>query len=123
LSEIEQQREYTETMKKIVFPAELISLEVSNVLPQSSLVTLYQQTDMFNSIKWFALDYQRMQINNYCFEVPWDASPYSSPDGNFIAFSRGYPEYPDGEIIILNLSTGYVSIIEGYQMVGWGVQQ
>lgn len=121
--EIMQQAEYTKIMSKIALPAKIIPIEVSSLLPHTSSLSLYQHTDIFGPTKWFTFDNERTEIKDYCFEVSWDASPYSSPDGNFIAFSRGYPEYPAGEIIILNLSTGYISTLEGYQLIGWGIQQ
>ena len=97
---------------------------VSSVFPKSNSMILYTINEFAPSPhRWFSLDYQSMTLKNLCFETPWNSAPNISPDGNFIAFSRSYPDYPAGEITILNLSTGDVSTIEGYQLIGWGVQE
>jgi len=123
LSEIEQLHEYDSSMRKIIVPTTSMPIEILQLMPETDSLILYQKTESFAPTNWYIFNYEKMKFVNYCYESAWDVSVYPSPDGNFLAFSRGYPEYPDGEIAILNLSTGYVSTIEGFQMVGWGIQQ
>ena len=121
VSDITQQQDYSKIMRKIVLPTEFGPLRVTDMLPQTNLLSLYQNTDFDSSspIMYFTLDPQNMKLMNYCFEIPRDAIVADSPDGNFIAIY----EHPKSEITILNLKTGYVSVLKDYHLVGWGVQK
>lgn len=121
VSDITQQQDYSKIMRKIVLPTEFGQLRVTDMLPQTNLLSLYQNTDIDSGspIMYFTLDLQNMKLMNYCFEIPRDATVADSPDGNFIAIF----EYPKSEITILNLKTGYASVLKGYHLVGWGVQK
>ena len=119
ISEIGKQTEYAKVMKKIVLPKELHPLGVW-AIPHSRSVLLFNY--FLSPEKWYALDYQEMKLKKYCFASAVDASPILSPDGRFIAFSRDSSIYPSGEITILNLTTGQIAVVKGYQMIDWGVQ-
>lgn len=121
VSDITQQQNYSKIMRKIVLPEEFVQLRVTDMLPQTNLLSLYQYTDFYSGslILYFTLDPQNIKLMNYCFEIPRDAIVADSPDGNFIAIF----EYPKSEITILNLKTGYASVLKDYHLVGWGVQK
>jgi hypothetical protein len=127
VSDITQQQDYSKIMRKIVLPTEFGPLRATDMLPQTNLWNLFQKRDIDSTspVMYFTLDPQNMNLTNYCFEINWGSYIMDSPDGNFIAISRDYAgdEYPKGEIIILNLKSGYASVIEGYQLLGWGVQK
>ncbi len=127
VSDITQQQDYSKIMRKIVLPTEFGQLRVTDMLPQTNLWSLYQNTDIDSSspIMYFTLDPQNMKLMNYCFEIPWDANVADSPDGTFIAISSisSGDEYPRSEITILNLRTGYASVLKDFHLVGWGVQK
>jgi hypothetical protein len=127
ISDITQQQDYSKIMRKITLPTEFGQLRVTDMLPQTNLLSLYQNTDIDSSspIMYFTLDPQNMKLMNYCFEIPRDANVTDSPDGNFITISSisSEDEYPKSEITILNLKTGYVSVLKDYHLVGWGVQK
>lgn len=121
VSDITQQQDYSKIMRKIVLPTEFGQLRVTDMLPLTNLLSLYQNTDNDSSspIMYFTLDPQNMKLMNYCFEIPRDAIVANSPDGNFIVIY----DHPKSEITILNLKTGYASVLKDYHLVGWGVQK
>ena len=121
VSDITRQQDYSKIMSEIVLPTEFGPLRVAEKLPQTNLWGIYQNLDIDSNspIKYFSLDPQNMKMTNYCIAIPQDTNVVDSPDGNFIAIF----EYPKSEITILNLKTGYASVLKDYHLVGWGVQK
>jgi hypothetical protein len=113
---------YTQTMQPVFLPESILPAQPSWESTSTSAMSIYndseQKPNPAPQFYWF--DYEQQIIKDYCFAPKGRAD--ISPDGKFVAFTRHYlPSLQPvpKSIFILNLDTGYISQIDGYQFVGW----
>lgn len=114
---------YTQTMRPVFWPENILPADPKQISVLTYGIPVYrdswQNPNPAPQFYWF--DYPQQVIKDYCFEPLGWAS--ISPDGKFMAATRYYlpSQQPvPKSIFILNLETGYVAQIDGYQFVGWG---
>jgi len=113
---ISKQTPYNEIMKKIILPGGedknlLTTIMVEyykNIMP----VYRYDYT-LMKFIYFFILDYKNMKLLDYCLDPSGDLD--FSPDQRFI--TQNIPELQ--KAIILELTTGRMVTLDGYQVIGW----
>ena len=118
--EITSMVSYTRMMQPILLPEGILSAEPFELSPSGQAMMIYLKEDQ--QISFYRFDYESNVIDDYCYDA-MDSRASVSPDGKFIAFTRFY--FPSSRpvpksIFIINLETGYMSQINGYQFVGWG---
>lgn len=121
LDDVKRKATYDQMMKKIVLPTEVLPSKVLGWNSDKNSILFFSEESLGDmvSYKLFSLDVDNKLIYDYCFKMPENFSRiHLSPDGNFAAFS--YPTETSNSVIILNLGTGYLSILENYGIIGWG---
>jgi len=123
VDEILASKSYMQTMQAVMVPQEILpvlpSLETTFTLDMS--LHKIDLQDPQQTIPWFYwFDYQRQVVKDYCFAMSGYAK--LSSDNKFMAFT--YYHLPSQapapkSIFVLNLETGYIARIDGYQFVGW----
>jgi len=124
LEAIKLQMDYAQAMERLELPKELLPLTVQAWAPKTNSLLLSEvNSDIDNPrpLKFYNLDYKQKVIKDYCFEIPTNLDGiYPSPDGHFISFSFRDSGPLKGGITVLNLDTGFMSVLENYHMIGWG---
>lgn len=121
LEDIKRTATYDQMMKKIALPADVLPSKVLNWNLEKDSILFFGEESLGDTVsyKLFSLDVNNKVINDYCFEMSENFSRiYLSPDGSFAAFSS--PKETSSRVTILNLETGYLDILENYEIIGWG---
>lgn len=121
LEDIKRVATYDQIMEKLVLPDEALPLKFPIWNLEKNSILFFNGEKLGDSVshKLFSLDVKRKLIYDYCFKMPEDFNRiHLSPDGNFVAFSS--PTERSSRITIVNLETGYLSVLENYDVIGWG---
>jgi hypothetical protein len=125
IDEIQYQNNFFQIMQQVIFKEKNLPISPSYPLPANAHALLLDQWDGKNNLgkqpRFYWFDYSTGILKDYCFEELSGSN--ISPDGKFVAFTKyeepSYQPVP-ALITILNIETGYRTIIEDYQFIGWG---
>jgi hypothetical protein len=126
LDEIKLHTEYENVMERVILPKELLPANVYTWLPKTNSFLLSETNKDIDDPKplaIFSYDYDQKIVKDYCLEIPINLDGvFPSPDGHFIAFSFQTSDSLKGGITILDLDTGFISVVEDFHMIGWGLK-
>jgi hypothetical protein len=110
-------------MEKLVLPAEMLPLKFPVWNLEKNSILFFNEENLGNDMvshRLFSISIKNRLIYDYCLNILEDFNKiYLSPDGNFIAFSS-LTETSSNKVTILNLETGYLSVLDNYDLIGWG---
>ena len=126
LNALKSYPDYEHTMNELVLPKEILPITVyAWIHSTNSLLLSETNKDIDNPkpLEFYSLDYNDKLLKNYCLQIPTNLDGiFPSPDGHFVAFSSQANNSLKGGITVLNLDTGFITIIEEFHMIGWGSQ-
>jgi hypothetical protein len=126
LDAIKLNTEYGNVMEKVVLPSEVLPTTVYTWISKTNSYLLSNSNkdiDNPEPLQFYSLNYSKMVLNKYCLEIPTNLDGiFSSPDGHFVALSYQSSGSFIGGITILNLDTGYISVVEEFHMIAWGLK-
>jgi hypothetical protein len=122
LEQISENKEYSEVMKRLSIERLEITSMLSGLTKSDILILTSDPQDYNKPTPMYLFDYKANTLKDYCIYLG-SVSAVFSPDERFVAFTiyEGIDK-PSYQVLLLNLNTGYYSIINGTKAIGFGIE-
>jgi hypothetical protein len=123
---IRENRLYDDIMRQVKLPEEILPVNVWQLSPETGIAILVEKNiniDLPTTAMEYLLDTENMTLKYYCTKSDQGITgrlASISPDGRFAELVYEGDGGAIQSVGILNLGTGYIAQVKGYQMLGWG---
>jgi hypothetical protein len=128
LNAIRENHLYDEIMRQVKLPEEILPVDVWQLSPETGTAILVEKNiniDLPTTAVEYLLDTENMTLRYYCTKSDQGIDgrfASISPDSRFAELVYEGGSGAVQSVGILNLETGYIALIKGYQMLGWGIE-
>lgn len=121
IGQISEDQEYNDVMKHLSIEGLEITSMFSNLTQSDILILTSDPLDYDKPTPMYLFDHKANNLKDYCINLGLVSTVFS-PDERFVAFTiyEGI-DSPGYHVLLLNLKTGYYSIISDMEAIGFGV--